>query len=114
VVAYRVFFRAEDGTIVGRDDFDADDDASATAIAHMLADACSDRCADFELWQSTRRIDTHLPKFVLPPAEEIAAAAQQTVLDRELAIRDSKWIIADSVRLLEQTKRLLNARDREG
>jgi hypothetical protein len=112
VAAYRVFFWAEDGTIVGRDDFDADDDAFATAIAHMLADACSDRCAAFELWQSTRRVDTRFP--IVPRAEDIAAAAQQTVLDRELAIRDSKWIIADSVRLLEQTKRLLNTRDREG
>jgi hypothetical protein len=103
MATYRVFFRNEARVIVGRDDFDADDDASAMAIAYMLADACGDRCAAFELWQKTRRVDTCFAKSVTPSADEIA----ERVIDRELAISASQWAIANSLRLLEQTKRLI-------
>jgi hypothetical protein len=102
MATYRLYFRDELKGI------ETADDASAFAVAHMLADACSDRCTDFELWQNTRRVDEFFPKSVTPTAEKIAGAAQQTVIERELAIRASQRVIADSVRLLEQTRRLLN------
>ena len=101
--AYRVFFRDEDKAIVGRDEFHADDDASAIVIGHMLADACADRCAEFELWQGTRRVDGGLAKGGFPSADKIAGI----VIEREIAIRDSRWTIADSARLLERTSRLV-------
>lgn len=104
MATYRLYFRESSG-IVGRDDFDADDDASALMVAQALADACSDRCTDFELWQCTRRIDACLAKGAVPSFDKIA----DRVIEREMAIRDSRWAIADSTRLLEQTSRLLQS-----
>ena len=106
---YRVFFRDGSKAIVGRDDFHAQDDACAMVVGHMLADACGDLCTEFELWQGTRRVDGRFAMGALPRAEKIAGI----VIERELAIRDSQWTIAESVRLLEQTSRLVKrVRDR--
>jgi hypothetical protein len=102
---YRVFFRDEDKAIVGRDEFHADDDGSAMVISHMIADACADRCAEFELWQGSRRVDRRLATGSFPSAEKIAGI----VIEREMAIRDSRWTIADSKRLLEKTSRLVKS-----
>jgi hypothetical protein len=52
---YRDFFRSEEG-ICGHDDFDVRDDDTALTIAALLADACSDRCTSFDLWQGTRQV----------------------------------------------------------
>ena len=101
---YRVFFRAADNLIVGRDDFDAGNDVRAVVVARMLRDACSDKCADFEVWQGTRRVDMPCRKW----ADAIDSEAENIALERELAIRASRWTIADSRRLLEETRRLLN------
>jgi hypothetical protein len=103
---YRVYFRNQHAFIVGRDDFVAVDDEDAVVIAKTLADACSDLCARFELWQSKRRVDAS-PEQTIPNANEIAARVQNIVLERELALRDSKWVIAESARLLKETERLL-------
>jgi hypothetical protein len=106
---YRVFFKDGDKAIVGRDEFHADDDASAMVVGHMLADACADRCAEFELWQGTRRVDGRFDMGALPRSDKIA----EIVIEREMAIRDSRWTIAESVRLLAQTSRLVKRfRDR--
>ena len=50
---YRLYFKAL-GSIVGRQDFEADDDAAAQRIAAVLFDACSDRSQNIELWQGER------------------------------------------------------------
>jgi hypothetical protein len=45
--------------------------------------------------------------------DESAAQVQNTVIERELVLRHSHWVVADSRRLLEQTQSLLdNARRR--
>jgi uncharacterized protein (DUF1330 family) len=41
-------------------------------------------------------------------ADEIHAKVEAIGLERELAIRASRWVIADSARLLELTRRLVN------
>ena len=102
---YRVYFVNWNASIAGRDDFDAEDDAQAAVIARLLRNACSDRCAGFELWQGAHRVDTLLPKGF--DIKELSARVQDIVLERELALRDSKWSIADSQRLLEQTQHRL-------
>ena len=106
---YRVYFRNQHKFIIGRDDFVAADDEDAAVIAVRLADACSDMCTGFELWQSARRLDTS-PAQTIPNANEIAARVQNIVLERALVLRDSKWVIAESTRLLEATRRLLEDR----
>ena len=108
MTTYRLYLRDGEKGIVGRDDFDSDNDARALLVARMLRDACSDKCAGFELWQNTRRVDLPCPNWSKFSADEIHAKVESIVLDRELAIRASRWTISDSRRLLEQTRRLLN------
>jgi hypothetical protein len=110
MTTYRLYLRDAEKQIVGRDDFDAEHDARAMLIARMLRDACSDKCAGFELWQNTRRVDLPCPNWSKFSADEIHAKVEAIVLDRALAIRASRWSIADSARLPEQTRRLVKGR----
>src|SRR5438270_831054 len=57
---YRLYFKAL-GSIVGRQDFGAEDDAAAQRIAAVLFDACSDRSQNIELWQEERLLSLDLP-----------------------------------------------------
>ena len=41
--------------------------------------------------------------------DEIAAQVQNIVIERELVLRHTQWVVADSRRLLEQTQRLLDS-----
>jgi hypothetical protein len=97
--SYRIYFRKGDG-IAGRDDFEAENDRDAMFIATLLCDACSDVCDTFELWDGARQVDdvTSVPTLSI---EDVRARAQETVLTREIIIRDSHWQIAKSRRLLE-------------
>ena len=51
---YRVYFKNRYGFLIGRDDFDAQDDDYAMGIARTLRNACSDICHSFELWQKRK------------------------------------------------------------
>ena len=107
---YRVYFRNQSKFVVGRDDFDAEDDACAMAIARTLCDACSDVCTAFELWQGVRQVEmSSSPRSPDLNFDEIAAQVQNIVVERELVLRHTQWIVADSRRLLEETQRLLNS-----
>jgi hypothetical protein len=108
VATYRVYFRNRANAIVGRDDFEADDDAQAMTIARKLRDACSDICSGFQLWQRVRRVDKAFSWGGNLSNGETTRHVQSIVLEREAAIRDSRWSVAESSRLLEQTRRLLD------
>ncbi len=108
VATYRIYFRNRDGAIVGRDDFEVKDDAHAMIVARKLRDACSDICSSFELWQQVRRVDKAFSSADNPSYGEAAGRVQSIVLEREAAIRDGRWSVAESSRLLEQTRRLLD------
>lgn len=108
---YRLYFRDDDWAIVGRDDFEAEDDFQAILIARALCAACADRCAGYGLWQGTRRVNASFP--LRQPnlrANKLPPKAQDIVLEHELNILESQWTIADSERLLRQTARLLAQR----
>jgi|SRR5437879_2959300 len=60
MASYRLYFKAL-GSIVGRQDFEAEDDAAAQRIAAVLFDACSDRSQNIELWQGERLLSLNLP-----------------------------------------------------
>ncbi len=101
--SYRCFFRGRSGAIEGRDDFEANDDNEAAALAELLGDACSDICDTFEVWQGAIRL-------AIPPGQpilvsEITALMQKSLVLREETIRDSRWMIARSHRLLERLAR---------
>jgi len=107
---YRVYFRNQQKFVVGRDLFDTEDDARAMAIAWTLCDACSDVCTGFELWQGVRQVEMFSsPRSPDLNFDEIAAQVQNIVIERELVLRHTQWVIADSRRLLKQTQRLLDS-----
>ena len=108
MATYRIYFRSQDEQIVGRDDFEADSDARALVVGRTLRDACSDKCAAFEVWQGTRHVDMPCRNWAGLGAERVHARVEEIVLERELAIRTSNWVVADSARLLEETGRLLS------
>jgi len=103
MASYRIYFVGE-RAILGRHDFDADNDRAAIQVAHVLFDACSDDCRSFDLWQGRRRIA--VPRLFVPSTfEELSEATQERVLDTEERIAHSQWNIARSRRLLEMLER---------
>ncbi len=104
---YRVYFRHRQFGIVGRDDFSAEDDRAATALAEVLCDACSDICDHFELWQGVRRVGTcHRGGCANPDARQLNEQAQAVIAEHEERLLDSRWAIASSQRLLESLRHL--------
>jgi len=101
---YRVYFRSHAGTILGRDEFEAEDDRSAQVIAEILGDACSDISQSFDLWQGARRVVT--VRSAAPGHQTSASAVDDQVLtrviERQKIIQRSGWAIASSRRLLER------------
>src|SRR5690348_2510541 len=102
--SYRVYFRTTRGTIAGREDFKAEGDWSAQVIATELLDACSDVCASFELWDGTRRLDNEAGGPRLTSAD-LSRRTQETVIEREIVMRDGHWQVAKSKRLLDRIRR---------
>ena len=105
VGSYRIYFRSRGGAILGRDDFDAKDDDTAMNIAESLCRACSDMSDSFELWQSTRRVDSHVDGARLNVnAEALNAQTQELVVIVEERLLQSRWAIARSIELLKRTR----------
>jgi hypothetical protein len=106
---YRVYLYGGSGSIQGRDEYEAEDDRAAMAIAEMLCDACSDVCETFQLWDGARRVDLSFSRLPCPSVtpEQVGAIAQMPLIRREEAIRDSQWAVARSKRLIERMERLL-------
>lgn len=83
VTTYRIYFRTEDEQIVGRDDFEADSDARALVVGRTLRDACSDKCAAFEVWQGTRHVDMPCRNWAGLSAERVQARVEEIVLEHQ-------------------------------
>jgi hypothetical protein len=101
--AYRLYFRAG-GSIVARQDFEAEDDTAAQRIAVALFDACSDSCQRIDLWQGTRHIAVDLPGRG-GGLGSLSDAHQETVVRTEEMIVRSEWAIAASRRLIAELDR---------
>lgn len=102
MAAYRIYFRGAT-TIIGREDFEADDDRGAMAVGWLLWDACSDLASGFELWQGDRELcERRGPLRAALSAIEVSERMQASVIETEEAIQRSKWAIAQSRRLLGQ------------
>lgn len=104
MISYRVYFRAPEGAIRGRDDFEAEDDQTAAVVAKLLCDACSDHCAAYDLWQGVRRVGGGSARMLDANSEQISLRVREIVLERVQALRDSNWAIASSKRLLELSR----------
>lgn len=100
---YRIFLRG-DAAILGREDFEAENDQAAIIFAEVICDACSDVCDFFELWQGSRRVACGYAKLVQIDASMINAEMQAVAALHEEQLRDSQWRVAESRRLLELTR----------
>jgi hypothetical protein len=100
---YRIFLRG-DGAILGREDFEAEGDRAAMILAEVLCDACSDVCDFFELWQGCRRVGAGYARLVQINANMLNADMQDSAVRHEEALRDSRWCVSESRRLLELTR----------
>jgi hypothetical protein len=100
--AYRIYFRSPT-RILGREDFEPPDDATALYIADVLGEACSDVCSSYELWKGSRRVDVVPNRPVHRPLISAAAVRerrQASVIERDDAIQRSDWAVARRRRLL--------------
>lgn len=80
-------------------DMQASSDDEAAVAAAMVFDACSDLCAQYEIWSGTVRIATiGIPMRPLT-ATDVNSHTQQIVADRAQALRDSRCSISQSRRL---------------
>jgi hypothetical protein len=105
-MAYRIYFR-QGHMVVGRDDFDIDSDASAVIVGRTLFDACSDACNSFDLWQGERQIDPWRPGELKALGRDVTEHRQRVIAESEERLRDSRWAIASSKRLLERIENLV-------
>jgi hypothetical protein len=97
---YRVYFR-DCTRIVGRHDFNANDDQEAVTIADVLCDACSDRCDAFEVWDGDRCV---VGRTLPSPraADVILGDVEEVIMQSGEAIHRSEWFIASSEKLLQR------------
>jgi hypothetical protein len=100
MLTYRMYFRTA-GQINGRQDFEADNDVAAIRIARVLYDSCSDVCDSFELWQGKRQIRARQPHHQKANLADLTAAHQRVALETAERISESRWMIAQSQRLLQ-------------
>ena len=90
--------------IAGREEFEAENDAAALAIARTIFDAAADLCDAFELWDGIRQIDQS--RMATLPTSVVTAQWQEHVIRAEEALLSSRWAIAHSRRLLARINEL--------
>lgn len=106
---YRLYLKNRSGLVVGREDFEAIDRAQALSIAAAIFNACSDIAADYELWMKDEQILSHKGGTGSGMRAALSDHQQQIVIDVELALRASNWLVADSQRLIQAIEKLNSA-----
>lgn len=104
---YRLYFLDEKGAIEAREGFEAADDDAALTVSDLVCRACSDLCTAYELWQGMRlvmRVDGGRAKPAVPANGQ--PSAQDIALKVEESLQSSRWRIARSLKLLEETEQL--------
>ena len=90
--------------IAGSQEFEAENDAAALAIARSIAEAAGDLCDAFDLWDGTRQIDQS--RMATLPTSVVTAQWQDHVIRAEEALLSSNWAIARSRGLLARLNEL--------
>lgn len=105
---YCIYLYSVSGSMLGRHEFEAQNDRSAMAVAEHLWDACSDVSESFELWDGPRRVDSEFSRMPCPSvsAEQVMTASQGSLVEREETLRRSFWALARSERLLQRIREL--------
>jgi hypothetical protein len=109
---YQIYFRNDRGLIEACEDFRADGDQSAMVIGSWLFDACSDCCAEYDVWCGRMRISGgKQPMLARVPLTNRVRATLQKTTD---AILNGRWKMARSQRLLVLVEQLKQSRERAG
>lgn len=101
---YRLYCFDRTGSVVCRDDFEADNNVEAKAIASAICDSCSDEHHRYELWKDDLPIESGETLASVLRVGGLSAKAQQTVADHEIALRNSFWRVSQSRRLSERVE----------
>ena len=101
--SYRLYLLGDDDIIQGYFDFAAESDQAAHEIAMHAFDACADRATQYELWHDSRLINRTAPA-PMTTLEQVVANRQAQIVALEEYMRDSRWTIASSERLLARLK----------
>lgn len=96
---YRLDFLSEKRRALGQYGFLAESKEAALEIAQLTFDACSDRAARFEVWHDFGVLASE-QRPAATTLEQVVAHRQAQVVELEERIRDSKWEVASSKRLL--------------
>jgi hypothetical protein len=100
MASYRYYLHSVLG-IIGRGDFDVADDMSAIKLMDALTGACSDMTQRYELWCGRTLVREAGVGAVPLSRTEVAEHLRDLIADVEISLRDSRWKIAESKRLLE-------------
>ena len=106
---YRIYFLNDSGRIDSAAVVAVETDATAVTMAEHLYDATCELYAGYEVWQNDRRIavaKTPCGQKVPQSLADISEQMQDSLIDRELALRDSNAYLSQSRRLLERIDRL--------
>lgn len=100
---YRLYRFDREGAIVRRDDFAADNNVEAKGIASAICDACSDEHHHrYELWKDDLAISGGETIASVLQAGGLSAKARRTVVDHEIALRNSYWRVSQSRKLSQR------------
>ena len=115
MAAYRLYFLDAGNAIRTRQDFTAEADGEAKAIAGLLWRACGDCYHGYELWQAARRLASEdgIPG-AAPEVERIGLDLQRRLLALQETLLGSHWRAAESVRLRAATETLRRSLDQNG
>jgi hypothetical protein len=102
MTGYRLAFLGPDRTVVWTHELEAQTESEAVLLAYALAEACSDECRSFELWNGARRVREMDAEVLHRIAVSINGLAQENALRHERRIRDSQTQIARSRKLRER------------
>jgi len=97
---------AADATLV-EIELHAEDDFEAFSMASILADACTDKCARFELRRGMVLKSVAVRPFLGQSPSKLQERSQHEVVAREVALHDSRKSIAESQILLNKVDRWL-------
>lgn len=105
-VQYAVCFIDGDRRIIAMQMVRAESEEDALRMAAVLYDACSDRCESYEVWCGNVPVRTGTADLVPPAFKSLCNYAQNIVIEREIALRESQSAIAASKRLLAKLEEL--------
>ena len=109
---YRIYFRNDRGLIEACEDFRAESDQSAMVIGSWLFDACSDCCAEYDVWRGGTSIcGGKQPMLTRAPLTKSVRATLQKTTD---TIRNGRWKMARSERLLILVEQLKRSSEQSG